>query len=210
MSESLPPSSPEQPTPPAGRSVPLKWVGIGVAGLVVLGAAFFAGTAYENHRIKSSIEDAFSGFGDDFADTSDSTDDDSDAVVPDPVELTDGTPIEVTTDEGSYTVTVLSRKLNDEPSSDEALTRNLEYRVKVTNTGDKTLMPSLSAHYETDEGQVLDGTGVTCDEPGVPFDDLDPGQFVQGCESSDLPDAAGRLVLDGASPELYLRVAAAR
>jgi hypothetical protein len=212
MTSTTPPTLPPPPareeaerTP--GRSVPLKYVLIGLGALIVLSVTFYAGMAYENHRIKSAVEDAFSGFG---TESEESSEGDEEAEsTPEPVELVEGSPVETNTYEGTVTVTLISTSASDEAAADEVLTRNLAYEVKIENTGSTPVTPSFSGHYETDAGEVLEFAGVFCDEDSLPSDELDPGQFVQGCESSDLPDESGRLVFDGFTPELYIVVPAA-
>jgi hypothetical protein len=182
----------------------------------VLALTFYAGMAYENHRIKVGIEEAFSGFGESDTSTEDDVfgEGEGDAVegesAPEPVELVENSPVEVQVYDGTMTVTLLSTTMRDEAAADDVLTRNLAFNVKVENTGDAPLDPSMSGHhFETDAGRVLDFAGVFCNEDSLPSDTLDPGQFAQGCESTDLPDDAGRLVFESFTPELYLTVPAA-
>ena len=205
-------------TPPAGPastrsgpSVPLKWVVTAIGALIVLALTFYAGMAYEDHRIKKGIEEAFAGFGDLGTDTSGdgSGDEVEGGDAPEPVELTEGTPVEVTGYEGTFTYTLLGTETKDEAAVDDTLTRNLAYHLRIENTGDTEGSPSTSTHYETDDGQVLEFAGVFCDEDSLPSDTIGPGQFVEGCDSSDIPDESGRLVFDSVTPELYLTVPAA-
>jgi hypothetical protein len=68
------------------------------------------------------------------------------------------------------------------------LTRNLAYGVRIENTGDTPVEPSLSGHYETEAGQVLEFAGVMCPENDLPYGTHQPGQFIEGGGSHDLPD----------------------
>jgi hypothetical protein len=190
--------------------VPLKWVVAALGALIVLALTFYAGMAYEDHRIKTGIEEAFSGLGD-LGDSSTGSDGGTTegGDAPDPVELTENTPVEVQTYDGTMTYTLLSSELKNKAAADETLTRNLSYRLKVENTGDAPASPTTNSHFETDDGQVLDFAGVFCLDDSLPSDTIDPGQFVQGCDSSDLPDDGGRLIFDSVTPELYITVPAA-
>lgn len=184
--------------------MPIKWVVTGVGGLVVLALTFYAGMAYENHRIQGAFEDAFSGFDD--LDTGPGEDEGEGAEAAEPVELVENEPVTVATYDGEMTVTLISAEVRPEALVDEVLTRNLKYVVRVENSGPTPLYPALSPHYETDSGEVLEFAGVFCDEDSLPSDEIDPGQFVEGCETSDIPDDAGRLVFDDLEPNLYIVV----
>lgn len=204
MSDPTPPSTPASTT----KSVPMKWIAAAVGALVVLGGTFFAGMAYENNRIENELKEAFSGLGGD-SDESLFGEDEPAEDAPEPVELTEGTPIEVQDSSGgTVTITLLSKKMNNEASADEAMARNLEYMVKVENTGTTPVSVSLGGNFETEAGQVLDFSGVMCAENDLPYDEIDPGQWVEGCSSSDLPTDAGKLVFDGFTPTLWMPVSA--
>jgi hypothetical protein len=176
---------------------------MGVGALVALSLTFYAGMAYENQRIQGAFEDAFSG-AEDFDAGGDEGD--GETVEAEPIELVENEPVSVATYEGEMTVTLISSEVRPEALVDEVLTRNLKYVVRIENSGSTPLSPALSPHYETDTGQVLNFAGVFCDEDSLPSDEIDPGQFVEGCETSDIPDDSGRLVFDDLEPTLYIAV----
>lgn len=203
------------------KQVSLKNVIAVLAVLAVLGGTFWAGMAYENHRIQRGFEEAFSGLGEELEDEPPSTSEDqvSEAPAPEAVELTKNTPLVVDLadedfddkSDGQITVTLTDVRTADASGSYEEqpdLTRNLVWYVKIENTGDTVVEPSLQGHFESESGEVFDFAGVFCDDE-IPSKAIKPGQFLSGCGTSDIPADAGRFVFDGGETEFYIPVKAA-
>lgn len=192
------------------KQVSLKKVLAVVGVVVVLGGTFYSGMLFENHRITSSIEDAFEGFGGDDSsldgDTEDTADDAEEA--PEPTELTEGQTVTYSGEnydgqEEERSVTLVKVSLSDreldEDSDDPDLTRYLQFDLKVQNTGDAVVSdPSFQGHFESEDGKVYDFSGFVCDDNDMPSDELDPGKYVEGCNQAAIPDGAGKFVFDSA------------
>lgn len=187
------------------RQVPLKKVLAVVGVLVVLGGTFYAGMAYENHRIVSGIEDAFSDFGDEDSDSQSASDDEEqEEPVPDPVELAVDQPFTTAASDedgeavGEITVTLIKVDVNSEgQDEDPKLTRTANLYFKVENSGDTSVSPSLPAsNFEGEDGQVFSDTSAYCEDDELPYGDIEPGQFVEGCGAYYAPSGAGRLTFE--------------
>lgn len=188
------------------KQVSLKKVLAVVGALVVLGGTFYSGMLYENHRITSGIEDAFSGFGEDDSDA-DATDSES-KEAPEPTELKEGSTVKVETENydgepGEMAVTLNKVAITErEPDGEEDypdLTRFLQYDIKVENTGTTVLSdPSFQGHFESEDGKVYEFSGFICDSNDMPTDELDAGKYVEGCNRAAIPEGAGKFVFDSA------------
>lgn len=197
------------------RTITLKTALIVVGGLVVLAGTFFAGMQYEDYRIAKGIEDAFSGPDEPGSESGEDSQEGADSA-PEPVELVKGKPLTVEMFDvdgaaGELTITLQKTALGKSSESYEdqpGLTRNIEFTLKVENTGDSPLEPTLQGHFESNDGQVYDFTGVFCDNE-LPTAAIDPGQFVEGCGTSDIPDDAGRLIFDSVETPFYIQIDAA-
>jgi hypothetical protein len=202
------------------KQVSLKKVLAVVGVLVVLGGTFYAGMAYENHRITSGIEDAFSDFGDDDTamegDTGDTTEADPEEEASEPTELKEGSTVKVETENYDGEPSEMSVTLNKvaitgrEPDGEEDypdLTRFLQFDLKVENTGTSVVSdPSFQGHFESQDGKVYEFSGFICDSDDMPTDELDPGKYVEGCNRAAIPEGAGKFVFDSA--EVFIPVPA--
>lgn len=200
------------------KQVSLKKVLAVVGVLVVLGGTFYAGMAYENHRIQKGFEEAFSGLGEGPEDDSTGEDESTETTAPEAVELVKNKPLVVELadedfddeSDGQVTVTLTDARTGEASGSYEEqpdLTRNLTWYVKIENTGDTVVEPSLQGHFESDDGEVFDFTGVMCDDE-IPSESIKPGQFLAGCGTSDIPSDAGRFVFDGDQTTFFIPVKA--
>lgn len=194
------------------RQVSLKKVLAVVGVLVVLAGTFYAGMAYENHRIASSFEDAFSGLGDEFDE--DVTTEETEEPEVEPAEVNEGDSVtSVVADDSGTTMEITFEKIGitdgANASEDEDLTRNLEWIVTIKNVGDVDFDADLSGHFESEEGQVYDFAGVSCETGDLAYQTLKPGKFVKGCSSSDIPATAGRFIFDAYEEPLFISVPAA-
>lgn len=197
----------------AGRQVRLKTVLI--VGGVIIGVvlSFVAGVAFENNRIKSELEEAFSDIdssGDDFL----SDDSDDSEEVPDPVELKVGETIETDDPygEGRLAITLTSvdyREASESYDDQPSLARNMIYFAKVENVGDGTVSVNLGGEFEGDSGQVYEFAGVFCQDGSELSGEIDPGQFIEGCSTSDLPAESGKFVFSDFDEPFYIEVPAA-
>lgn len=195
------------------RQVSLKKVLAVVGALVVLGGTFYAGMAFQNHRIASSFEEAFSDFGDE---TENDTDTEDAPEEPDvqPVEVVQGDTVRsVLADDSGATMEITFEKIRvtdgANASEEEDLVRNLEWTVKVKNVGDVDFDADLSGHFESADGQVYDFAGVMCETDDLGYETLEPGKFIQGCSSSDIPATAGQFIFDSFEEPLFIVVDAA-
>lgn len=192
------------------KQVSLKKVLAVVGALVVLGGTFYAGMLYENHRITSSIEDAFSDFGDGDTSTDGASDavDSDDEEAPEATEFKEGSTVKIETenydgDAGEMTVTLkkvaISKREPDGAEDYPDLTRFLQFDLKVENTGTSTVSdPSFQGHFESEDGKVYEFSGFICDNDDMPADELDPGKYVEGCNRAAIPEGAGKFVFDSA------------
>ncbi|WP_311209483.1 MULTISPECIES: hypothetical protein [unclassified Aeromicrobium] len=196
------------------RQVSLKKVLAVIGTLVVLGGTFYAGMAYQSHRIASSFEEAFSDFGDETDSATDA--DEADVEEPDvePVEVAQGdTVTSVLADDSGATMEITFEKIRvtdgANASEEEDLVRNLEWTVKVKNIGDVDFDADLSGHFESAAGQVYDFAGVMCETDDLGYETLETGKFIQGCSSSDIPATAGQFIFDAFEEPLFIKVDAA-
>lgn len=196
------------------RQVSLKKVLAVVGAVVLLGGTFYAGMAYENHRISTGIEEAFSGFDEEFEGDTSATEGGDEAPQVEPVEVAQGdTVTSVLADDSGATmeITFENIRVTDgaNASEEEDLVRNLEWTVKVKNVGDVDFDADLSGHFESAEGQVYDFAGVMCEADDLGYETLKPGKFIQGCSSSDIPATAGQFIFDAFEEPLFINVDAA-
>lgn len=196
------------------RQVSLKKVLAVVGVLALLGGTFYAGMAYQNHRIASSFEEAFSDFGDETEEGFDETDTEAEEPEVEPVEVAQGdTVTSVLADDSGATMEITFEKIRvtdgANASEEEDLVRNLEWTVKVKNVGDVDFDADLSGHFESAEGQVYDFAGVMCETDDLGYETLKPGKFIQGCSSSDIPATAGQFIFDAFEEPLFIKVDAA-
>lgn len=78
----------------------------------------------------------------------------------------------------------------------EELPRLVVLRLRVRSAGAQPFdTSSLQDHFEADDGRVYDGTSYLCETDDLPIVLLRKGQYAEGCLSYDLPNDAGRLVL---------------
>lgn len=192
------------------KQVSLKKVLAVVGVLVVLGGTFYTGMLYENHRITSSIEDAFSDFGDDDTSSDGDTDvtDSGDEKAPEATELEEGSTVKIETenydgDAGELSVTLnkvaITKREPDGAEDYPDLTRFLQFDLKVENTGTSEVSdPSIQGHFESEDGKVYEFSGFICDTDDMPTDALDPGKYVEGCNRAAIPEGAGKFVFDSA------------
>lgn len=200
------------------KQVSLKKVLAVVGALVVLGGTFYAGMLYENHRITSGIEDAFSGFGEDDTASDGGTDgtDSGAEKTPKLTEFKVNSTVKVETENydgeaGEMSVTLKKVAVRERKPSGEddypELTRYLRFDLKVENTGSSVVSdPSFQGHFESEDGKVYEFSGFMCDSGDMPTDELDPGKYVEGCNEAAIPQGAGKFVFDSAP--FYIPVAA--
>ncbi|WP_313406736.1 hypothetical protein [Aeromicrobium sp.] len=191
----------------SGFSIPVSRLALGAAALVVVGVAFYGGVAFEKQR--SDAELATVSELRDALGEKDSPDAER-AKVAEPLELQVDESVEVEGPDGNVMLTLDSVQLIEEYPGDRRQ-RYIELAVTIRNlTGRPTVVASLNRYFEDNLGTKHEPVLTTCTEGRqLPADPVPAGRFVQGCESMSIPDDAGRVVLDGFTPELYVEVPAA-